>query len=163
MPSCHCPCAHKWANVHCGSFSSSNHVACNYEEAFNRSEISTLPVTIQMRHHDAENLEVVLYAMQRASVVRALECLETELGEAMQRCKTEITKCPLKMRSVVKAKNVVSLTLVYKWQSDSISLESRHFDAFADSHLGGAEASSLQLAGILSCSLLLFPLFHSLR
>lgn len=114
-------CLHATAHVHIngqmctvGAFQAVIMLPAIYEEAFNRSEINTLPVAIQMRHHDAENLEVVLYAMQRASVVRALECLETELGEAMQWCKTEITKCPLKMRSVVKAKNVVSLTLVYK-------------------------------------------------
>lgn len=120
------------------------------EEAFNRSEINTLPVAIKMRHHDAENLEVVLYGMQRACIVRALECLQTELGEVLQRCETEIKTCPLEMRSVVEAGTVVRLTLVYKWQSESIFQESRYFEAIADSSLRGAEASSLQLAGKLS-------------
>lgn len=151
-------CLHATANVHIhgqmctvGAFQAVIMLPTIYEEAFNRSEINTLPVDIQMRHHDAENLKVVLYGKQRACIVRALECLETELGEVFQQCQTDITKCPLKMRSVVEAGTVIRLTLVYKWQSESISLESRYFDDFADSTVRGPEASSLQLAGKLSC------------
>ena len=146
------------ANVHIhgqmctvGAFQAVITLPTIYEEAFNRSEINTLPVAIQMRQHDAENLKVVIYGMQRACIVRALECLQTELGEVLQRCKTEIKTCPLEMRSVVEAGTVVRLTLVYKWKSESIFQESRYFEAIADSNLRGAEASSLQLAGKLSC------------
>ena len=146
------------ANVHIngkmctvGAFQAVIMLPAMYEEAFNRSQMNTLPVAIQMRRHDAENLKVVLHGMQRASIVQALECLEAELGEVMQRFETEITNCPLEMRSVVEAGTVMRLTLFYKWQSESISLRSPYFDAFADSNLRGAEASSLQLAGKLSC------------
>ena len=145
------------ANVHIhgkvctvGAFQAVITLPTIYEEAFNRSEINTLPVAIQMRRHDAENLKIVLYGMQRACIVRALECLQTELGEVLQRCETEIKTCQLELRSVVEAGTVVRLTLVYKWQSESIFHESRYFEAIADSNLRGAEASSLQLAGKLS-------------
>ena len=116
-----------------------------HEDAFNRSPIDTLPVAVQKRHRDAENVEVVLYAMQSAHVKEALVRLENELGEVIQWYKTQITQSPLKVRSCVEAGTVVRLSLVYKWQSESIALESRHFDALADS-------LSLQMAGtFLKC------------
>lgn len=77
------------ANVHIngqmctvGAFQAVIMLPAMYEEAFKRSQMNT-PVAIQMRRHDAENLEVVLHGMQRACIVQALECLETELGEVM--------------------------------------------------------------------------------
>ena len=63
--------------------------------------------------------------------------------------KTEIRKAPLTVRSSGKAGTVVRLRLVYKWESHAIGLESKDFEAWADSTQGPCTlAVDVQSAGL---------------
>lgn len=86
-----------------GAFQAKFMLPAIHEDAFNRSSIDTLPVAVQTRHHNSETLEVVLYAIQRMDVVKALKCLERDLGEVKQWHMMEITQSHLKMRTCVEA------------------------------------------------------------
>ena len=111
---------------------------------------TTLPVAVKRERTDSGNLRAFLYSTSRKNISEALMLLQRDLGDEMvDRDQVEIKESHLTMRCFVEAGRVVRLRLVYKWQSEAISVYSKEFVAFADPPAQGAYSPDVQRAGRL--------------
>ena len=104
---------------------------------------------IKLKDEESENLRVVLCSTQKEKLSELLAVIRQELSEDLVDLRrSEVTRCHLKMRTIAtKGGVVVSLRLVYKWGSESISLHSKHFVTLANSSSVGACAPEGKLVG----------------
>lgn len=118
------------------------------EEKFNSSSIGTLPIAIKTERIGSENLRVVLYSTRKENISQALSLLQSETGDDTVDWKqVEITVCHLNMCCFGEESRMARLRLLYKWQSEAISVVSKDFVAFAESSPGDTHGSELQTAG----------------
>ena len=132
-----------------GAFRSVIVIPATSEEAFDRCQISDLPVAV-IKHSESEELRVVLCATKRGNILKALYLLKSKLGEdEIDLQQTEITASPLTVLTTAEEETVVSLRLVYKWRSEEFAVESKDFVALVDSTSSERACSprNLQMAG----------------
>lgn len=129
-----------------GAFQSVIMLPPSSEEHFERYiSRGTPPVAIKRERSDSGNLRVVLCSTRREDI---LNLVQSSLGgDLVDGEQLKITESHLKVRCFAEAGKVVSLRLIYKWESDAISVESRDFETFADSSGGGTCTSDLRLTG----------------
>lgn len=131
-----------------GAFESTITLPPSSGEELARCSITALPVAVKRERTDSGNLRVSLYSTRRKNISKALSLLQRELGgEVVDRGQVEIKESPLTVRCLVEAGRVVKLRLVYKWQSEAISVDSNDFVAIADSPVESAYSSDFQTAG----------------
>ncbi|XP_078354085.1 uncharacterized protein LOC144638728 isoform X1 [Oculina patagonica] len=132
-----------------GAFQSVIMLPPSSEEQFDSCSIGSLPVAIKRERTDSGNLRVVLYSTSRRNISEALSVLQRELGDdTVDGAQAEVTESRLTVRCYAEAGKVASLRLLYKWQSEAISVESKGFVAIANSSDGGASTSDLQMTGL---------------
>ena len=116
-----------------GAFRSEIFLPAASKEAFERCQISDLPVAVETQS-ESEKLRVAICGTRRENILKALDLLKTGLGEdEIDWQQTEITASPLTMLTTAQEGTVVSLRLVYKWRSKTIALESKDFVALVES------------------------------
>ena len=132
-----------------GAFRSVILLSATSREAFDRCQISDLPVAV-IQHSESEMLRVVLCATTRENISKALNLLKSKLGEdEIDWQQTEITASSLTVLTTAEKGTVVSLRLFYKWRSEAIALESKDFCALVDSSSseGACAHKNLPMAG----------------
>ena len=109
---------------------------------------ATLPVTIKRKRSDSGILRVVLCSTGRENISKALSLLQRSLGDDLvDGEQLTVTESHLTVRCFAEAGKVVSLRLIYKWDSDAIYVESKDFICIADSSGGGTCTTELTLTG----------------
>ena len=132
-----------------GAFESLFTIPVSCSMAIDRVPIGSLSVAIRREYDDFGNLRITLYGTQKEKISRALKYLEKELGaDVVDFSQTDVSPSHLKMRSFAKAGTLVSLRLVYKWESENIVLDSNDFVTLADSTAGGASVPDPEIAGL---------------
>ena len=120
------------------------------EVAFDRCMHHFVEVAaIKLKDKESENLRVVLCSTQNEKLSELLSVIRQKLSEdVVDLRRSEVTWCHLKMRTIAaKGGVVVSLRLVYKWGSESISLHSNDFATLANSSAVGACVPEGKLVG----------------
>ena len=119
-------------------------------------------IMVTLEDKDPGKLKVVLCSSQKEKLSEVLQVLSGELSEnSVDLSKSQVTQCPLTMCTVPgKGQTVVSLRLIYKWESEAVDLDSKDFEAIADSSAEGCSIPEMQLVGKIS--LLLCKLFGSI-
>ena len=138
-----------------GAFQSVIMLPPSSEEHFERYvSRGTLPVAIKRERSDSGNVRVVLCSTRREDISEALSLLQTSLGEDLvDGEQLKVTVSHLTVRCFAEAGKVVSLRLIYKWESDAISIESKDFMAIADSSGGGTCTTDLKFTGNTNVSM----------
>ena len=132
-----------------GAFESLITLPVSCSMAIDRFSVSSLSVAVGREYDDSGNLRITLYGTQKEKIGNALKYLEKELGaDVADFSQTDITPSHLKMRSFAKAGTLVSLRLVYKWESEKLVLDSNDFVTLADSTAGGASVPDPEIAGL---------------
>ena len=141
-----------------GAFQSEIVLNASGEEAFNRCKSDHADVAvIRLEDKSSANLRVVLCSTQKEKLLAFQEALKRELHEdSHDFSKSEITRSRLKMCSIETTVGAaLSLSLVYKWGSEAVILDSKDFVAFADCSAGGACTPEIRLAGRITLSVYL--------
>ena len=131
-----------------GAFQSAIVIKPSGEDILNRCMVNFVDVAaIKVEEQVSNVLRVFLCSTKKQKLLEALEYLKTKLNTDIVDLGPEVTKTHLKMRTVNTVETVVSLRLVYKWGSDSVSLDSKDFFTLADSSSGGTCIPDVQLVG----------------
>ena len=131
-----------------GAFQSAIVIKPSGEDILNRCMVNFVDVAaIKVEEQVSNVLRVFLCSTKKQKLLEALEYLKTKLNTDIVDVGPEVTKTHLKMRTVNTVETVVSLRLVYKWGSDSVSLDSKDFFTLADSSSGGTCIPDVQLVG----------------
>lgn len=131
-----------------GAFESVIVLPSSSEEELDRFPISTLPVAVKTERTGSGNLRVVLSSTHKKTISEALCVLQRELGDdIVDRGQVEIAESRLKVRCSFEAVGLVRLRLLYKWRSEAISVESKHFEAIGDSSATDPSTSASDSGG----------------
>lgn len=104
---------------------------------------------VKLEEEDSDRFRVVLCSSQREKLDEILQVLGEELSESLVDLEmSEVTPCPLTMRSVPSKERIVSLRLKYKWDSNVVDLESKDFEAFVDSSAKGTRQPEMRITGL---------------
>lgn len=99
---------------------------------------------------DSQNIQVVLCSTQEEKLSMLLDHLKRELRDVEEWKGSQVTQCPLTMRTLpVKPGTVVNLRLAYKWESEAVYLDSKDFVAHADSSSESACTPEVRFEGKL--------------
>ena len=147
-----------------GAFESVITLKPSGEDAFDRLMVRFVDVAvIKLKVKDSEDLRVVLCSVQKDTLSELLLVFKKELTEKLVDLRrSAVSKCHLKMRTVdARTGMVLSLRLVYEWGSESVALDSKHFETLANSSAGGAYMPEMQIVGKTKLFLLTDKLFPS--
>lgn len=131
-----------------GAFQSVIVINPSGEEVLNRCMIHFVDVAaIKLEEQASDVLQVCLCSTKKQKLLEALDDLKKKLGTDLVETRQEVSKSPLKIRTVNTEQTVVSLRLVYKWGSEAVSLDSKDFLTLADSSAGGTCIPEVHLVG----------------
>ncbi|KAJ7370037.1 hypothetical protein OS493_034476 [Desmophyllum pertusum] len=148
---------HAAARVHSkgqvGAFEYVITLPASAEEAFDKcmTRHSTDVVVIKSNVSDSQDIRVVLCSTQKEKLSLLVDdVFKRQLREEVVDWEgSQITRCHLTMRALATKPlgTVLSLRLVYKWESEAIFLDSKDFVAHADSSAERACKAEVRLVG----------------
>jgi len=131
-----------------GAFESVIVLPSGNEVKLDRFPISSLQVAVKTERTGSGKLQVVLSSTCRKTISEALCVLQRELGDdIVGGGQVGITKSHLKVCCVVEAVGLVRLRLLYKWRSEAISVDSKHFLAIGESSATDPSTSAWDSGG----------------
>ncbi len=139
-----------------GAFQSVIMLPAFVEAAFDSCMAGKIPdvahnVTVtKVEVKDSQKIQVVLCSTQKEKLSMLLDHLKRELRDMEDWKGSQVTQCPLTMRTFsVKPGTVVYLRLAYKWESEAVLLESEDFVPHANSYAESACTPEVRFEGKL--------------
>ena len=138
-----------------GAFQSVIMLPASAEAAFERCMTDMTPVTAsgfaweKQEVKDSQTVRVVLCSSKQAELALLLDNLKREMQDVVDWKGSQITPCHLTIRThSTKPGTVLSLRLIYKWESETLSFHSDNFVLGADSSAESACIPEVRFEGM---------------